>query len=1327
MKNTLYIFSILCLLLGMVSNATAAPATLTQSVIRNGNTVTMQLKRQDLRGANFELLTQNSSGAYVPATVVDERSYIGTVDGFPGAVSCGILQDNGTFRGAIYFDRGETWFTLGTTVHTTRALGYGSFSAFVLPTADTVSAGHAGTTMYGYELCLDAANNYYTANGSVAKTFEMIEYSVAVTRAIYMRDVLLRPYLGRVILRTTESQSPYNSVTTGQEYLAAVKAEWEANQTDVSPALVAGVSTDKVGGGLAFVGVVGGTGKYSVNQSGTDEVFDVTFRHEMGHNWGSGHNVGGNPEGAGIMGGNAPGRFSGPEVQRIFNHRDGKLAFTVDEGSYSDVELPPYAALDVVTFKQGIETSIAIDVLANDHDANAQTITINGHDSTTAQGGKISQLQQKLIYTAPSSLLGMDSFSYTITDSTGKTATGVVLIELQPSADLRLYLPLDETSGTNTSDKSVFKNPAELSETTFNSASTAGKFGNAVNLNGVDQHIAVTGVDLNSNTVTMTAWVRQGATQNEWAGIIFDNTGHAAGLTVGPSKELRYFWDGPVNNWSWSSGLTPPDNTWTFVALVIEPTKATLYMNDGSGFQSSVRTTSHSPVNFSNTYVGWESSKAARHFQGAIDDARIYDKALSQADLQSIFEGGGAESPTPPDGAVNVTIPVLGWSPGATATSYDVYLGTSELAVNSANNLSAEFTGNTTSTQYSATLADQTEYFWRVDTITPSGTLTGQTWSFTTGTLPDSILVDFGEGGSQTLVGGELIGPTSVNSSNWNGTSGSSGSQGSLKDSTGATTGASISWNSSTTWRNGDNTTNDQGRMAKGYLDDGTTSNNKGARVTFNGIPYSSYRVYGLFATNQSSGGSVTMRNFDVNGTWALGGDSSTTAGAWGSINSNNANNGAPWTRISPGSVQGNYWVVNSSGATCNIIGERKTFFSSNRGSLSAVIIEDASASSNNAPFWVSDQINLASADEGSPYSSDLSDDVVDPDAGDTLTFSKVSGPSWLSVAANGSLTGTPSVSDNGANQWVIRATDNHGLSSNTTINITVGNLVGLLFDDDFERTTGTVVNNGWIETSGDPRIFDTGSGATKMLISNSSGSGTPFAVVNQLDNTFVAGQAFELEWKAARAASASGALNYNVSIGTWDGTTFTPLETETGSISGLNSSGKVDGTPIYATGTNAVDGEQIAIRFEVVTGSDNWVGFDDIKLNGLTDLESWRLVNFNTPDGTGDSTDNADPDGDGVTNIEEFNAGTDPNDRNSFLYISSLDFVGNDLMLSFPSVAGKIYNVEWSETLVGGSWSPVMTSGVAQENLAGTGGTIQVTDTNGGTKPKRFYRVEVE
>jgi hypothetical protein len=63
----------------------------------------------------------------------------------------------------------------------------------------------------------------------------------------------------------------------------------------------------------------------------------------------------------------------------------------------------------------------------------------------------------------------------------------------------------------------------------------------------------------------------------------------------------------------------------------------------------------------------------------------------------------------------------------------------------------------------------------------------------------------------------------------------------------------------------------------------------------------------------------------------------------------------------------------------------------------------------------------------------------------------------------------------------------------------------------------------------------------------------------------------------------------------------------------------------------------------------------------------------------------------------------------------------GNDMLVSFPSVSGKTYTVERSDTLQTGSWSAV------RSGIPGTGGTVQVTDTGGGTQPRRFYRVIVQ
>lgn len=61
------------------------------------------------------------------------------------------------------------------------------------------------------------------------------------------------------------------------------------------------------------------------------------------------------------------------------------------------------------------------------------------------------------------------------------------------------------------------------------------------------------------------------------------------------------------------------------------------------------------------------------------------------------------------------------------------------------------------------------------------------------------------------------------------------------------------------------------------------------------------------------------------------------------------------------------------------------------------------------------------------------------------MTFSKVSGPAWLSVAANGALSGTPGAGDIGLNSFTVQV-DATGGSDTATLEITV-DAVGSLTD----------------------------------------------------------------------------------------------------------------------------------------------------------------------------------------------------------------------------------------------------------------------------------------
>jgi len=127
-------------------------------------------------------------------------------------------------------------------------------------------------------------------------------------------------------------------------------------------------------------------------------------------------------------------------------------------------------------------------------------------------------------------------------------------------------------------------------------------------------------------------------------------------------------------------------------------------------------------------------------FNGLIDDVRLYNKAVSQAEVSRIMAGDPALAwgPNPADGSSPDVdqAAALTWSPGDGAVQHDVYLGTDRAAVSAANttNTTGLYLGRQSSTTYvpPAQLEWGRTYFWRIDEITQDGTLSeGKIWSFT--------------------------------------------------------------------------------------------------------------------------------------------------------------------------------------------------------------------------------------------------------------------------------------------------------------------------------------------------------------------------------------------------------------------------------------------------------------------------------------------------------------------------------------------------------------------------------------------------------------------
>lgn len=127
-----------------------------------------------------------------------------------------------------------------------------------------------------------------------------------------------------------------------------------------------------------------------------------------------------------------------------------------------------------------------------------------------------------------------------------------------------------------------------------------------------------------------------------------------------------------------------------------------------------------------------------------------------------------------------------------------------------------------------------------------------------------------------------------------------------------------------------------------------------------------------------------------------------------------------------------------------------------------------------------------------------------------------------------------------------------------------------------------------------------------------------------------------------------------------------------------------------------------------------------DATFTTLTMQEDWRKTHFGSTENAGAAADDADPDGDGMTNVQEYTAGTSPRSAASVFKIGSVQVNGAVPAVSFASVAGKTYRVEYRDDLLNGEWN------VLQNNLSGTGGMLQVNDNTGTVLGRRFYRAVV-
>ncbi len=139
---------------------------------------------------------------------------------------------------------------------------------------------------------------------------------------------------------------------------------------------------------------------------------------------------------------------------------------------------------------------------------------------------------------------------------------------------------------------------------------------------------------------TLCAWIRPKGMCTDNAGIVFCRGSRASGLNLTQGNELGYHWNNNQTSYNYRSGLIVPKEAWSFIAMVIEPNKARFYVNDlkapATNAVPHAASALDAPIN-----LGRDPHDVSRSFDGALDDMRFYQKALSPDELAEIRDYTG--------------------------------------------------------------------------------------------------------------------------------------------------------------------------------------------------------------------------------------------------------------------------------------------------------------------------------------------------------------------------------------------------------------------------------------------------------------------------------------------------------------------------------------------------------------------------------------------------------------------------------------------------------------------------------------------------------------
>ena len=218
--------------------------------------------------------------------------------------------------------------------------------------------------------------------------------------------------------------------------------------------------------------------------------------------------------------------------------------------------------------------------------------------------------------------------------------------------------------GTTVADASGIGNTGTAANATW---TTAGKFGSALVFNGTSARVTINdSASLRLTTgMTLEAWVYPATASSAWRDVIYK--GNDNYYLEGHLDQCRRpagggtFMSGPLYGTS-----TLPMNTWSHLALTYDKVTLRLYVN---GVQvASAAATANIATSTNPLQIGGDSIYG-QYFNGRIDEVRVYNLALSAAQIQSDMNTPiGTGTPPPPD-TQPPTVSIMTPAPGSSQTA----------------------------------------------------------------------------------------------------------------------------------------------------------------------------------------------------------------------------------------------------------------------------------------------------------------------------------------------------------------------------------------------------------------------------------------------------------------------------------------------------------------------------------------------------------------------------------------------------------------------------------------------------------------------------------